>query len=169
MDLTETERTEIGRQISVKRRQEFGSKSAAYQQAGVNAATWDRIEAGLPVREDRLIAAVKLLWPVTGGDWSRIPKVTEPLDMPVFPGNYDDPDYLGKVETWVMELQERIEVLEGTVGKLLDAGAASGVESLDEARRRRTVSEASSTVPEQRVAMDDPDLLSEREAQIEDP
>lgn len=95
---------------------EFGSKSAAYMKAGINAATWDRIEEGLTAREDRLIAAVKTLWPMTGGDWQKIPSAPEPLGMPVFSGTYDDPEYLGHIETWVMELQERIVRLEEVVG-----------------------------------------------------
>lgn len=50
---------------------QYGSKSDAYRAAGINAATWDRIEAGETVRPDRLAAAVRLLWPESEGDWRR--------------------------------------------------------------------------------------------------
>lgn len=120
VNITDEERRQIGRQIRDQRMREFGSKSAAYSKAGVNSATWDRIEAGDQVRDDRLIAAVKLLWPITGGNWEKIPRDDEyQVTGPVFGGTYEDPEYIRNVEQWVMELQGRIERLEQTVGDLL--------------------------------------------------
>lgn len=72
MELTPEQRTQLGRQVESARRKYFGTKSAAYNGAGINSTTWDRIEQGLPVRDDRLSAAVKLLWPSTDGDWQLI-------------------------------------------------------------------------------------------------
>ena len=73
MDITDAQRRRLGRQIAAKRLDMYGSKSAAYRAADVNSGTWDRIEEGLPVRGDRLAAAVKLLWPASRGDWHNIP------------------------------------------------------------------------------------------------
>ena len=72
MDITDSERTLLAGRIQAERMRQFGSKSAAYQTAGLNSATWDRIEAGQVVRDDRLIAAVRTLWPSSGGDWRKI-------------------------------------------------------------------------------------------------
>jgi hypothetical protein len=73
MDITDAQRRRLGQQIAAKRLDMFGSKSAAYRAAILNSGTWDRIEEGLPVRGDRLAAAVKLLWPESRGDWRNIP------------------------------------------------------------------------------------------------
>ena len=72
VDITEQQRAELATQVEKERIRQFGAKSAAYKAAGVNSATWDRIEAGERVRPDRLIAAVRALWPSSGGDWTRI-------------------------------------------------------------------------------------------------
>lgn len=124
VDITEKDRKRIGQVVAIRRRAKFGTKSAAYRQAGLNAATWDRIEAGDSVREDRLVAALKLLWPESGGDWhkavdemdSQIARLVQ-ARYPVFGGSWEDPDYLGHVEEWIEELQGRIEVLEAAVFK----------------------------------------------------
>lgn len=70
--LTEHERRALGQWVSEARRRLFPTKRAAYNTAGLNAATWDRIEAGKVVREDRLAAALRTLWPQTGGDPQRL-------------------------------------------------------------------------------------------------
>lgn len=66
------EMSELAGRIQAERLAQFGSKSAAYRQAGVSPATWDRAEEGLSVRQDRLAAIVRTLWPHTSGDWTRI-------------------------------------------------------------------------------------------------
>ncbi|MGZ4519140.1 MAG: hypothetical protein ACXVXP_08400 [Mycobacteriaceae bacterium] len=71
--MTDAQRRRLGQRIAGKRLDMFGSKSAAYRAAVLNSGTWDRIEEGLPVRGDRLAAAVKLLWPESRGDWRNIP------------------------------------------------------------------------------------------------
>lgn len=70
--MTEEDRRKVGRLIERARRRDYGTKSSAYSSAGVNAATWDKIEAGESVREDRLTAAVKLMWPNSNGDWREV-------------------------------------------------------------------------------------------------
>src|SRR5690606_2071658 len=72
VDMTDEQRTRLAARIRAERMRQYASKSAAYRQAGLNAATWDRLEQGERVREDRLIAALKLLWPHSGGDWRQI-------------------------------------------------------------------------------------------------
>lgn len=72
MDMTDEQRTILGGMVEAARRSRYGSKSAAYTRAGVNAATWDRIESGQPVREDRPVAAINLLWPEADGNWVNV-------------------------------------------------------------------------------------------------
>jgi hypothetical protein len=81
MEMTDAQRQRLGQQIAAKRLDMFGSKSAAYRAAVLNSGTWDRIEEGLPVRGDRLAAAVKLLWPSSRGDWRNIPGEAEPAEL----------------------------------------------------------------------------------------
>jgi hypothetical protein len=69
--VNEDDRKRLGDLISRERKRQFGTKSSAYKAAGVNAATWDRAEAGDSVREDRLAAIVRLLWPASDGDTER--------------------------------------------------------------------------------------------------
>jgi len=78
--MNEAERTVLGAQIQRRREQAFETKRAAYAAAGVNPATWDRAEAGEPVRPDRLRRIVRLLWPESEGDWGRIGAATPASD-----------------------------------------------------------------------------------------
>lgn len=78
VDITDQQRADLAAQVQSERVRQFGAKSAAYNAAGLNAATWDRIESGARVRDDRLIAAVKVLWPSSGGDWQKI--ASEPIE-----------------------------------------------------------------------------------------
>jgi len=77
-------RAELAKRVIERRIERFGSKSAAYHAAGVSAPTWDRIEAGESVRQDRLISAVRTLWPASRGDW-------EAIDTPEEDGHQDLP------------------------------------------------------------------------------
>ena len=70
---------ELARRIESRRIQVFGSKIAAYRAAGLAPPTWDRIEAGEPVRPDRLAAAVRVLWPETQGDYRLIETAEDEL------------------------------------------------------------------------------------------
>ena len=101
MKLDDELRGEIGKRAKRARERRFGTKLAAYQAAGVNAATWDRIEEGQPVRPDRLILAVKTLWPDTGGDWRQV--ISEG------PGGDEE-----------IALEQRVEALEKQVAALTD-------------------------------------------------
>lgn len=115
--MSDDERRSIAGRVRMQRQKMFGTKSDAYKAANLNSATWDRIEAGLPVREDRLIAALKALWPKSDGDWTAI---NSELDddmyyLPLLGVGPDDPGYFLKLEAWVLELQRRVEGLEAYV------------------------------------------------------
>lgn len=71
-ELTDNLRRQLASSVRAARIRRFGSKADAYRAAGLNSATWDRIEAAAPVREDRLIAALKTLFPASDGDWRRV-------------------------------------------------------------------------------------------------
>lgn len=58
--------------IRQRRRTKFGTSKAAYDAAGVSSATWEKAESGGSIREDRLIAIVRTLWPETEGDWTQV-------------------------------------------------------------------------------------------------
>ena len=88
--VNEDDRKRLGELIATQRKTQYGTKFAAYKEAGVNAATWDKAELGVSVREDRLQAIVRLLWPSTGGDpekvlarakdgWANWPDADSPL------------------------------------------------------------------------------------------
>lgn len=80
MSTNDIDRAALGRKIEAQRLRVFGTRAAAYRAAGVNPMTWSRLEAGEPVRADRLAAAVKALWPRTGGDWRLIDDTTGPTE-----------------------------------------------------------------------------------------
>jgi hypothetical protein len=111
-EMDDEQRIRLGRSVRQARMERFTTKIAAYQAAGINSATWDRIEAGESVRDHSLIPVIKLLWPPTGGDWQKVPGVKyDTFDYSVF-GDGLGEDYPRLMERWVMELQERIELLE---------------------------------------------------------
>jgi hypothetical protein len=75
------DRARLGDLIQTRRERKHGTKKAAYQAAGVNAATWDKAEAGESVRPDLLRKIVRNLWPETEGDWQEVvhgPQVGDP-------------------------------------------------------------------------------------------
>lgn len=72
MTMTEEIRQTLASAIRAERINQFGTQAAAYRAAGVNSMTWARLEAGAPVREDRMAAALKLLFPDSGGDWRMV-------------------------------------------------------------------------------------------------
>ena len=111
MDMTDEQRATLGGLVEATRRSRHGSKLAAYTKAGVNAATWDRIEAGQPVREDRLVAAINLLWPEAGGNWVNV------LHPPsAFGRGRRTVPAVDNFETWVENelgrLSDRVDLLE---------------------------------------------------------
>ena len=105
MGMSDAERIELAERITRRRMSEYGTKRAAYSAANINAATWDRIEEGLPVRHDRLVAAVRTLWPHSGGDWRAIDE-PQPLRFNTL-GDLDD-------------LPARVSRIEVTLGRILD-------------------------------------------------
>ena len=100
-DMTEGQRQEMAQAVRAARIERFGSKSAAYRAAELNATTWDRIESGERVREDRMIAAVKTLWPDSGGDWRRVLS--------------SGPEVGNDIDALVRDLQRRMEAVERAV------------------------------------------------------
>lgn len=72
MEPNEAERQDLADRVTAERIQRYGTRIAAYAAAGINSATWTKVEQGQPVSERSLIAVVKHLWPETGGDWRRL-------------------------------------------------------------------------------------------------
>lgn len=72
MEPNEDERADLAQRVRAERIRRHGTRIAAYVAAGVNAATWSKLEEGTPVYERSLIAVIKHLWPETGGDWTRM-------------------------------------------------------------------------------------------------
>lgn len=72
MSISEADRAALGEKIRRQRERQYGTKKAAYQAAEVNAATWDKAEAGESVRGDLLRRIVRTLWPETEGDWTMV-------------------------------------------------------------------------------------------------
>lgn len=119
--VNEDERKRLGKLIAAQRKTQYGTKSAAYKEASVNAATWDRAEAGESVREDRLQAIVRLLWPSTGGDaekalarasneWADWEDQSTPLA--------DGETSIDRIASWASEHFERINY---TLAEMADA------------------------------------------------
>lgn len=74
--MTDYDPTELAAAIKSRRQTKFGTKKAAYNAAKVNAATWDKAEAGDPtIRPDLLWNVVRALWPETDGDPRLVPTV----------------------------------------------------------------------------------------------
>lgn len=108
--MSNEERKTLAGRIRMQRKDQFGTKSAAYQAANVNAATWDRAEDGAVVREDRLIQVLKTLWPESGGDWTAVLYPPAPKQAGWHPWLADDesaPD---------ASLTEFLEEMDGRVG-----------------------------------------------------
>lgn len=118
VEMTEQERAWLGELVQKQRTLRYGTKSAAYQAARINSATWDRLELGQTVREDRRVAAVKALWPESGGDWRRIedPTAARGAATPVLAtdvlGGSGDTGHVERIAHLVMDLQDRVASLE---------------------------------------------------------
>ncbi len=106
-EMTDEQRTRLGEMVRRARLDRYATKSAAYLAAGINPQTWDRIEAGLSVKERTLRAAITTLWPGAAGDWARV------LDVASV-GGEQDVDYREPVsiDDRILELQKRLESLE---------------------------------------------------------
>lgn len=96
--------TALAERLRAERMTRFtGSKKAAYTAAGVNAATWDRVEAGLPVKDYTLGKVLAGLWPEASGDWSAVPPAASTSARE--PGSYAD------LERRVAELERLVAAL----------------------------------------------------------
>jgi len=111
--MDEAQRGRLAGAVRDTRRARYETKFAAYTDAGVNSATWDRIEKGLSVKEHSLVRVIKTLWPPTGGDWSEVPRVRfAPGVIFTSEGEGVPEKYRSAVEATLMELIERVELLE---------------------------------------------------------
>lgn len=105
--LSADERHTLAGWVREDRRRLFITKRAAYNAAELNSATWDRIEAGLVVREDRLVAALRVLWPRSGGD-PRVVLGSPALRSTLTPAvSSQRPTSAGSTSTAVESLQHR--------------------------------------------------------------
>lgn len=82
MKLSDGERARIAELAKARRETVFNTKIAAYTAAGLNAGTWDSLEAGKPMRDDRLRDAVRTLWPESGGRFELLLSGEIPSDPP---------------------------------------------------------------------------------------
>lgn len=135
--MSEKERALLGSLVERERSRRFGTKRAAYIKAEVNAATWDKVEAGGPVRGDRLRLIVRALWPETDGDWTQLremrPDAAWPSEQLEVAADYDDvADALARAtpEQLALELLRRTGSLTPTQIARREADAA-GEESQD--------------------------------------
>ena len=113
VDMTDEQRKRFGRMVRQTRMERYETKLAAYQDAGINSATWDRIENGQSVKSHTLTSVIKKLWPSAGGDWRNVPGLFDAGGDSIVGGLFDEvTEYDLKIERWVLELQERIELLE---------------------------------------------------------
>lgn len=97
--MNDEDRAAVAARVRAERVRRFGTKSGAYKAAQLNAATWDRIEAGQSVKPHKMAAAVRALWPSTGGDWTRIP-------------DDDEPPASRTVEERLADLEQRLAAIE---------------------------------------------------------
>lgn len=104
VDMNDEERAALAALVTSERRRQFGTRSGAYRAAGLNATTWQRVEDGLPVREDRLTAAVRALWPSSGGDWRKV-TTTAAAERPL--STYTDRALLDELEARLTEREVR--------------------------------------------------------------
>lgn len=137
MEMTDEQRMRLGHLARSKRMEKFETKMAAYQAAGINAATWDRVERGQSVKDHTLVAAIKTLWPSAGGDWRHVLSIFDTDDAEDEHERMRDYDL--RMESWVSELQGRIEQLEEHVYNRKDeehvrsaANTQAGVSPADE-------------------------------------
>lgn len=107
MDLNESQRSDLAARIERERVVRFkGNRRAAYNAAGVNAATWTKAENGEPLAERSLVAIVSTLWPETGGDWRLMdPPLGDAGESPL------TPDVLALLEKLSPSQRERIRAV----------------------------------------------------------
>lgn len=73
MEMNQAQRDDLADRVAEARLSRYrGNRKAAYTDAGVNSATWARVEDGLAVKERSCVAIIATLWPETNGDWRRL-------------------------------------------------------------------------------------------------
>ena len=78
MDMTEAQRKDLAGRVTGKRLSDYGgNRRRAYNDVGVNSATWTKAEEGVPIAERSYVAIIAGLWPETHGDWRQL---DPPLD-----------------------------------------------------------------------------------------
>lgn len=135
VELNEQQRLALGAALIDVRTLRFkGSRKAAYTAAGVNPATWTRVESGEPIKEASLAKIVANLFPSTRGDWRALfdgdTVVVPQDDMP----ETADPERLdmafeliGEVFKQLEQIQDRLDALGAPRAQLSVADAARDV------------------------------------------
>jgi hypothetical protein len=123
MEPTPAERTELARRAAHERITRFGgNRKAAYTEAKVNSNTWTRLENGDPLAERSRVAIVRMLWPETGGDWTKIePPLT---DSRLTSDELDEiraAPISDATKQWVADMYERLQATEEGDGNGDDA------------------------------------------------
>jgi hypothetical protein len=173
--VNEDDRKQLGELITRERKRQYGTKSAAYKEAGVNAATWDRAEDGQPVREDRLTAIVRLLWPNSQGDpAAAMARATnewanwEDSTTPMAPGETENDrvaswaaEHFERINQALAEMADTVEALSRKVGMTNGTQASPEKNELDRARQVKDERD--------REKLSDPDETKEAAADRFDP
>lgn len=101
MEMSKAQRDDLAARVAEMRLTHYrGNRKAAYTDAGVNSATWARVEEGLPIKERSCVAIIATLWPETHGDWRRL---NPPLGL--------DADVIAEVQASNMNPEIKEEVL----------------------------------------------------------
>lgn len=145
-------RNELAEAIKARRKAIYGTKVAAYTEAKVNAATWDRAEAGESIREDRLTAIIKTLWPRSEGDPEKISGA--PTDWPEYPDmgapTWDDLASGEREERLMAWIADNFVRINGRLADLESAISERSVSSDPRGNVRALRDEPSAANPERR-------------------
>lgn len=174
--MNEDDRKRLGELIETRRKLEYGTKSAAYQLAGVNAATWDRAEAGLPIREDRMTAVLRTLFGIgttpevvlgsAGNSYSGIhvpfgPNLDEPDSNTADLASWTADNFI-RINDALADLAETVEEIKRKVGGDDGTQASTQKSELDKARERREAELSESAETMDPAALDaEPDVDEE--------
>lgn len=70
--MSDEERAALAALVKAERVRRYRTMKAAYQDAGVNPATWNNVEGGRSAKPEKVAAVVHTLWPSSGGDWRAV-------------------------------------------------------------------------------------------------
>lgn len=155
MELNEQQRLALGAALIDVRTLRFkGSRKAAYTAAGVNPATWTRVESGEPIKEASLAKIAANLFPSTRGNWRALfdgdavvipgddlPETTNPerLDIAF--------ELIDEVFKQLEQIHERLDALGAPRTQLAVADAARDVGRRGSVRRVRDAQDQAGEPP----------------------